>query len=126
MKRNILLVFVLIVLSTLLAMPFANFVVYKFIFHYSGDWIVPKEISDFTNGLPFIYFLLSPLLFGLWGLGRKWLWVAVSLLPILYTLYYIESETYIWFWSSIFFIVGILLSFIFKKLFRRNATQNSN
>lgn len=116
MKRNILLFFALVVLSVLLAIPFANLFVYNFVFNYYGSWFVTDNVAHFANGFPFVYILLSPLIFGLWGLGRKWLWVGISLLPILYILYYIESDTSTWFWSSIFFVSGAVLSVIVRYI----------
>ncbi len=124
MKRNIVLFFALVVLSVLLAIPFANFVVYNSVFNYYGSWFVTEDVAHFANGFPFVYILLSPLIFGLWGLGRKWLWVGISLLPILYFLYYIESETYIWFWSSIFFVSGAVLSVVVRYIINLSVAGN--
>jgi hypothetical protein len=124
MKRNILLILGLVVGSIILAIPFANFVVYKLVFHYSGDWIVPKSIADFANGLPFLYLLLSPILFGIWGKGKKWLWVIVSILPIVVLDIYIGAFKDMWFWSLIFFVSGIILAklipFIISKIKHSN------
>jgi|GEM_PF-4016090 len=116
MKRNILLVFALIIISSLLAIPVANGIIYKIIFNYYGDWIVPKGLADLVNGFPFTYIFLATFLFGLFGKGRKWIWSVVSITPILYFLYYIESGISIWFWSTIFFILGIIIAKIVEFL----------
>ncbi len=117
MKRNIFLIFVLIVSSLLLAIPFANFVVYKLVFNYYGSWVVTKDVANFANGFPFVYILLSSLLFGIWGLGKKWIWSIISVLPILYGLFYIESSIEIWFWSIVFFASGIILAWLIRKIY---------
>jgi hypothetical protein len=126
MKRNILLVFILIVSSLLLAMPFGNLIVSRLFSSQGGfaTFSFPSDLGDFLNGLPFLYFFLSTLLFGLFGKGKKWVWSIISILPILYGLFYIESGIEIWFWSVIFFVAGIILSIILKKLFKQNSARN--
>lgn len=116
MKRNILLIFILVILSLLLAVPVANVVIYKIIFNYYGDWIVPKGLADLVNGLPFTYLFLSTFIFGLFGKGKKWIWSVVSIIPIIYFLYYIESGMPIWIWSFVFFISGIILAKIVELI----------
>ena len=107
MKRNIILVLVLIITSLLLAMSFGNLIISR-LFSFQGGFAtfsLPSDLGDFLNGLPFLYFFLSTLLFGLFGKGKKWIWSVISVLPILYGLFYIESGIEIWFWSVVFLLL---------------------
>ncbi|MFA6269592.1 MAG: hypothetical protein WC657_00040 [Candidatus Paceibacterota bacterium] len=124
MKRNILLIIVLIVLSSFLAIPIANGIVYKMIFNNYGSWFVTEDFAHFANGFPFTYLFLSTFLFGLFGKGRKWLWSVISVIPVLYFLYYIESGTSIWLWSAVFFVSGIIVAKIMEFISSRVRTSN--
>mgnify|MGYP001617742603 FL=1 len=128
MKKNILLLILLIILSALLAIPFGRLVI-SHLFNTSGGFAtfsLPSDLGNFLNGMPYLYLLLAPFLFGTFGKGKKWIWSIVSTIPILYFLFYIESGKLIWFWSLIFFVSGIILAFIFQKLFKRNPAQSLN
>ena len=124
MKRNILLVVFLVVLSGVIAIPFGNLIISR-LFNSGGfaTFSIPSDLGDFLNGFPFLYILLSPLLLGLFGKGEKWVWSIISILPILFFLYYIESGIKIWTWSVVFFVTGIVLAFILQKLFKKNSPQ---
>jgi hypothetical protein len=122
MKRNILLAIILVILSALLAIPFGDLIISR-LFNAGGfaTFSLPSDLGNFMNGLPFLYFLLSSLLFGLWGKGKKWVWSIASIIPILYFLFSIESGKLIWLWSAIFYIIGIVLAFILQKIFKKNS-----
>lgn len=111
MKRNILLVFLLVVISILLSYLLGGFINTR-IFGLSGfeGFFVPTEIINFINSFPFLYIFLSPFLFISFGKGKKILWSVLSILPILYFLFDIESGTKIWFWSIIFFASGAIIA----------------
>lgn len=125
MKRNILLVFVLIGLSLLLATPFGN-LINPYLFPYSGfaTFSFPDDLSGFLNGLPLVYLILTPIIFNIWGKSKKWLSIILVSVPAI-IISIIASVRYT-FWSLIFFAVGIILSIIIQKLFRRNPAQNLN
>ena len=112
MKRNILLLFVLIILSLVLATPVGSLISSKLLNSGGGfgTFSLPSDLGNFLNGLPFSYLFLSSFLFSLLGRGKKWIWSIVSIIPILYFLFYIESGGIIWFWSLIFFVSGIIIS----------------
>ena len=119
MKRNILLVFILIILSSLLALPF-GYLLNNYIFTISGGFAtfsLPTDLSAIINGLPVSYLFLVPLLFIIWGKLKKLVIVTVLSLPML-VFSYIVSPEYL-FWSFIFFVSGIaiakILNFALKK-----------
>jgi len=110
MKRNILLFFVLVVLSPLLAIPF-GYLLNSYIFIISGGFAtfsLPTDLSAIINGLPVSYLFLTPLLFIILGKSKKLLVAIILSLPML-IFSYIVSPEYL-FWSLIFFISGIILA----------------
>jgi len=111
MKRNLLLFFLNIFLSLIIAYPLGHFVIGKFIFKYRFfDFIIPTSLADFTDGLLFGFLLLSPIVYGLWGYGKKWFWSLVSIIPIIIFNLWIGAGKAIWFWSAIFFVSGIAIA----------------
>ncbi|MFA6405457.1 MAG: hypothetical protein WCW46_01760 [Candidatus Paceibacterota bacterium] len=94
------------------------------IFNNYGSWFVTEDFAHFANGFPFTYLFLSTFLFGLFGKGRKWLWSVISVIPVLYFLYYIESGTSIWLWSAVFFVSGIIVAKIMEFISSRVRTSN--
>ena len=123
MKRNILLVFVLIVLSLLLATPFGN-LVNPYLFPYSGfsTFSFPDDLSGFLNGLQFVYLILTPIIFNVWGKSKKWLSIVLVSVPAI-VISIVASVRYT-FWALIFFVVGIILSIILKKIFKLSSIKN--
>lgn len=125
MKRNLLLITFLIFLSILLANPIGNIILSKLLGSSGnfGTFSIPSSVGDFLNGFPFIYILLSPLLFVAFGKGKKWIWTGISVLPIAYLLFYIESGKQIWIWAVMFFIAGVIIGYGLKLLILKINTK---
>lgn len=124
MKRNIFLVFVLIVLSILLSAP-SGYLLNKYIFVVNGGFAtfsIPTDLSAIINGLPVSYLFLIPLLFIIFGKQKKILMVVLFSLPMIIFSFMVSIE-YL-FWSLIFFVSGIILAklinFIISKIRRPN------
>lgn len=114
MRRNILLVPAVIILSSLLAIPFAKIIVYKTVFGYYGSLFVTEDVAHFANGFPFVYLILITLLFNMFGRGRKLIWVSILTLPIIMSFLYIQADASMWLWALIFFVSGLVLSSLLK------------
>ena len=124
MKRNILLVFILVVLSPLLAIPF-GYLLNSYVFTINGGFAtfsLPTDLSAIINGLPVSYLFLVPLLFIIWGKLKKLLMVIILSLPMLIFSYIVSLE-YL-FWSAIFFVSGIAIAKIIKFVFSRFKHPN--
>ena len=125
MKRNILLVFLNIVLSLVIAYPLGHFVIGKFIFKYRFfDFVISSGFADFIDGLLFGFLMLSPIVHGLWGHGKKWLWSLVSVLPIIVFDLWIGASKAIWLWSAVFFAAGIVIALVINSL-RKKPNQTN-
>ena len=109
MKRNILLIFVIIVLSLILAMPFGN-LVNKYVFTSSGfaTFSIPDDISSFINGLPLVYLLLTTLIFGMFGKSKKWIIAFILAIPSIIFSFMVSTKYLTW--SAIFLISGIIIA----------------
>ena len=115
MKRNMLLVFVLIISSLLLAAPF-GYLLNKYVFVVSGGFStfsIPTDLSAIINGLPVSYLFLIPILFTIFGKQKKIMIILMSLPMLIFS--FIVSMEYL-FWSVVFFITGIVLSVILQKI----------
>jgi len=115
MKRNILLIFVLIVLSLLLAMPFGN-VVNRYVFTSSGfaTFSIPDDISSFINGLPLVYLLLTTLIFGIFGKNKKWIIAFILAIPAIIFSFIVGTKYLTW--SIIFLVLGIVVTKMVKLI----------
>lgn len=115
MKRNILLFLTLIAMSIVFAVPIGN-LVNKYVFP-GGSWIVPPSVSSLLNGAPYAYLILLPLLFGIWGRGKKWLMIGILSIPVIILAWW-ASERYL-FWSLVFFVSGIMITSIINFFLKR-------
>src|SRR3989344_7798031 len=111
MKRNFLLFFVLIILSLTLAHSL-GYVVNKIVNFTNGSTSVisvgpPVYFFEFMIGFGILYPILSTILFGIWGKGKKWIWAFVLCLPV----FWIASRfgfLYVMF-TLVFFILGFAI-----------------
>ncbi len=118
MKRNLGLFGVLIVLSLLLAYPLGFVMSSQFLSGASG-LVFSEDFLKFTDGLFLVYLILTPLIFGIWGQGRRWFKVAIVSLPVMAFCVFVGSG-YLG-WSLIFFISSIILTLIIN-FFRYRRT----
>lgn len=119
MKRILGLFGILIVSSLVLAYPLGVIMSAQFPSGVS-DLILPKEFLDFFDGIFWSYLILTPLLFGIWGIGRRWLQIVVVSFPVLAFCIFVGSG-YLG-WSLIFFISSIILTLIIN-IFRSKKLQ---
>ncbi len=113
MKRNLLLFLALVSSSSLISI-FLGEKISTSLFPFAGSWIVPFEIIHFVNSFPFVYYFLAPFLFLSWGEGKKWVWIIVSVLPLVIIEIYIGAFVEFLSLNLTFFISGVFLSFITK------------
>lgn len=122
MRRNILLLILVIVLSFATASYFGG--IYDGFYEQNGDSFlgIDKDTAVFVAGIPFAYMFLTPLIFSLFGVGNKNKWILWSLLPVL--LFYLYDSvvlSYIPIFASIIaFLLAKLINFLISKL----KTQN--
>jgi hypothetical protein len=108
MKRNFILFFILFLFSILLSYPF-GFITGSFAMsHGLSSFIVPNEISWILNGFFWIYLILTPLIFGIWGRGRRKLKIGIVALPALALAVFVGQDFLGW--SLIFFVSSIILT----------------
>ncbi len=123
MKRNILLIFGIIILSIILAIPFGNFL-NKYVFTIRGGFgtfSLPTDLSSIINGLVVAYlFSVSFILISFCKSHRLILTIILSLPAIIFS--YIISIQYL-FWSVIFFISGLIIALIIQKLLKSKSSQ---
>ncbi len=113
MKRNFGLSIILIILSVILAYPFGY--ITNFLLPPSGSlFLVPNEISWILNGFFWVYLILTPIIFGIWGEGRKKLKIGIIALPALALAIFVGQDFLGW--SLIFFVSSIILTFILNTL----------
>ncbi|OHA89861.1 MAG: hypothetical protein A2741_03020 [Candidatus Zambryskibacteria bacterium RIFCSPHIGHO2_01_FULL_43_27] len=125
MKRNISLTLSSIVISGFVASLFGGVISQK-MFGPSGfeGFFVPQEIINFVNSFPFVYILLSTILFLIFGRDRKWIWLGfISILPVVVVFIYIRAGIAFWLWFGAFFVSGIILVQIINFLSRKNKDK---
>ena len=122
---NIFLALLLFVLSYLLAMPVGQFITPSLYGISTGGGFLPDDLGDFLNGMPFIYVFLCTFLFHLFGRGRKWIWIIICAIPMIYFLFIIESDFFIWFWSVVFFAIGIIFGLAIHFLIKKSREELS-
>jgi len=118
MKRNFLLFLVLITLTLLLAYPF-GYIVNKIINFTNGGTSVisvgpPVSFFEFIIGFGILYPILSTILFGIWGRGKKWLWAFILCLPVFWMASRFDF-LYVMF-TLTFFILGLIIVLIINFL----------
>lgn len=120
MKRNILLLFLSIVLAFIIAYPFGHFVLGALIFtNRFSSFLIPNNVADFIDGLLFGFILISPFVYVVWGEGRKFLSSIISISPLLVLNLYIGAGKRTWFWFVVLFAIGVILGVLLHPLFRK-------
>jgi hypothetical protein len=119
MKRNFGLLIVLILLSVILSYPFGYITGSFSMSHGLSSFIVPNEISWILNGFFWVYLILTPIIFGLWGKGRRKLKIGIMALPALALAVFIGQDFLGW--SLIFFVSSIILTLILNHFRQTNA-----
>ncbi len=120
MKNNAFSAFILLLASIVIAITFGE-TISNYLFPGNGWWGVPSEIANFVNSFPFIYYFLSPIIFTLWGEGKKWIWITGSILPLTILDIYIELDIFILLLSAKFFVAGIIIALAIN-FFRKQRT----
>ncbi len=99
-----------VILGTfVLAYPVGSVLSNNFPSGFEG-FVISKSISDFSNGLFWSCLILTPLIFGIWGKGRRWLHIVIVSLPALTVSFWVGSG-YLG-WALIFFVSSIILTLI--------------
>lgn len=108
MKRNFVLFVVLVIISIILAYPF-GFLSWNLAPSYGLSSIVlSNNIGQILNGFFWVYLILTPLIFGIWGRGRRKLKIGIVALPALALAIFVGQDFLGW--SLIFFVSSIILT----------------
>ncbi len=85
--------------------------------HY-GSWIYDKADSIKFSGFLLSYTFFTPLVFGLFGRGKKNWWTAILLAPVL--LFYLYAKASLFYIPLLAAIAGCLIAklinFVYKKV----------
>lgn len=119
MKNNAFSAFILL-LASVIAAIFLGEMINNYLFPGSGG-LVPSEIANFVNSFPFIYYFLAPIIFTLWGEGKKWIWTIGSVLPLIMLDAYLGLNIAILLISAKFLGAGIIIALAIN-FFRKQRT----
>lgn len=128
MKRNILVFVFLVLLSLLVTYPLGK-IFNDLFFHQSGggfDVGLDEVTVNLIIGILIIPAFLTPLLYGIWGIGN-WRWLVATVLTLLIFPFLSWAGSYLWF-SVISFISGVIfaqiINFLRGRMRNREVTQS--
>jgi len=114
--KNFLLFLLTVVLSLVLAYPFGYLVHYFFPLGGLSGFIITPEINQFGNGILFAYLFITPIIYQLWGTGKKWTRALIASVPGFLVAVWVGAGYLTW--SVGFFVLGILIADIIEQVRR--------
>lgn len=114
--KNIFLLIVALVLAYLTAPYFGSW--YDQINpQYDSLFGAPKNITDTVAGLPLAYVFFIPLLFELWGKGKKNWWMIILLAPVI--LFYLYADLSLVYIPIALAIAGCLIAKLVRLIYSK-------
>jgi len=122
--KNIIFLILVLVFSYLIAATFFPAILYETFFPSTvgSGFFGFEDVGRFVGGIAIAYIFLLTLVFTIWGVGKKYWWMGVLLLPALAFVIYFDLAR-IWFYALLG-LAGWAIGLGISKLLKQLQTTN--